>query len=110
MVKLDTTYPNNLIKIGANKDENDQIICEAKQTDIWFHLASFSSCHVIISCNKKNPIDKQMIWYCAELCKNNTKYKNLDNVKVNYLPIKSIKRTEEKGKVILKIKPNVIVI
>lgn len=108
MVKEDRTYPNNIIKIGENKDENDKIITEAKQTDIWFHLANLPSCHVIISCDKKNPVTRQMINYCGYLCKLNTKYKNIHTVTVNYCSIKNIKRTDEKGKVVIKGKPNII--
>jgi len=109
-MKEDLTFPDNPIKIGENKEENDDIIKEAKQTDIWFHLALFPSCHVIISCSKKHPIDKTMIQYCAALTKENTKYRNLKNVKVNYCPIKSVKRTQEKGKVIIKGKIETVAI
>lgn len=110
MVKEDKTFENNLIKIGENANDNDKIISEAAQTDIWFHLADFSSCHVIIKCSKEHPITKQMINYCAILVKENTKYKNLPKVTVNYTDIKNVKKTETKGKVILKGKiMNIIV-
>jgi len=102
MVKQDTTtYPDNHINIGENASENDQLVKEAKQTDIWFHLTNLPSCHLIISVDKKHPIDNSMIKFCATLVKQNTKYKNLPNVKVNYCPIKNVKRTKTKGAVIL---------
>lgn len=110
MVKEDNKYPDNLIKIGENKDDNDLIIKEAMQTDIWFHLAKYPSCHVIISCSKKNPVSKGMIRYCAQLVKDNTKYKNINNLKINYTEIKNIRRTDEPGKVIISSKPSSIVI
>lgn len=110
MVKEDNTFENNLIKIGQNADENDQIISEAKQTDVWFHLANLPSCHIIISCSKEFPITKQMINYCCSLTKENTKYKNLQKVKVNYTMIKNVKKTDVKGKVILKGKFDTIVV
>lgn len=110
MVKQDTTFENNLIKIGKNAEENDQIIKEAKQTDLWFHLSELPSCHVIIVCSKEFPVTKQMINYCAQLVKENTKYKDLAKVKVNYTEIKNVKRTEIKGKVILKGKVSSIIV
>jgi len=110
MVKEDITFENNLIKIGKNAEENDKIIKEAKQTDLWFHLSGLPSCHVIISCSKEFPVNKQMINHCSLLVKENTKYKDLAKVTVNYTEIKNVKRTETKGKVTLKGKIMSIVV
>lgn len=102
MVKEDYTFENNLIKIGQSAEENDKIVSDAKQTDIWFHLANFSSCHVIITCSNEYPITNQMINYCAMIVKQNTKYKNLSKVTVNYTEIKNVRKTNVRGMVILK--------
>ena len=110
MAKIDLTYENNKIKIGKNAEDNDNIIKEAKETDVWFHLAEFPSCHVIIECSKEKPITKQMIYYCGNLVKQNTKYKNIGSLKINYTDCKNVIRTEIKGKVILKGKINNIII
>ena len=110
MVKEDTTFENNLIKIGENKEENDQLVAKAKQTDLWFHLASLPSCHIILECDKKNKATKEMIKHCAVLVKENTKYKNHSKLKVNYTPIKNVKRTDTPGKVILKGKTECITV
>ena len=109
MVKIDNTFENNSIAIGENQTDNDQIISKSKQTDIWFHLANLSSCHVILSCTKKYPATKQMIKYCAMLTKQYTKYRNR-KVKVNYTTIKNIKKTKIKGQVIIKGKVKSIVV
>lgn len=101
MVKQDNHFENNPIKIGESAEDNDKIISDAKQTDTWFHLASFPSCHVVISCSKEYPLTKQMIYYCASLVKENTKYKNMPNLKVNYTTIKHVKKTDTPGKVSL---------
>lgn len=108
-MKEDQTFENNIIKIGSNANENDKLVKESKQTDIWFHLDKLPSCHVVISCDKKNPINNQMIKYCAQLCKDNTKYKN-QTVKVKYTEIKHVKRTETPGKVIIKGKSKTITV
>lgn len=110
MVKEDNTYPDNLIKIGKSAIENDQLVKEADDTDIWFHLESLPSCHVIISCSDLFPIDKEMITYCASLTKQNTKYRNHAKLKVSYTEIKNIKRTNTPGKVIILGKAKKIVV
>ena len=110
MVKEDYTFLNNLIKIGENSDDNDKIISDANQTDLWFHLANLSSCHVILSCSKNNMPTIQMINYCANLVKENTKFKNLQSVKVHYTQVKNIRKTNIKGKIIIKGKLSDVVI
>ena len=99
---IDKTFPQNEIKIGNNAQENDNLVKNAKQTDIWFHLANFPSCHEVVSIDKKNKLNKKIIKYCAKLCKDNTKYNNYRNIRVNYTEMKNVKRTEKQGKVALK--------
>ena len=110
MVVVDKKFINNLIKIGKNAKENDTIITEAKETDIWFHLADFPSCHVIIECSTEFQITKEMITYCANLVKENGKYKNIPKLKVNYTEIKNVMRTTTPGQVILKGKVKSIIV
>lgn len=110
MVKIDNTFENNPIKIGKNAIENDKLITEAKQTDIWFHLSKFPSCHIIIECSDDFPINNIMINYCAALVKQNTKYRNIPKLKVNYTCIKNIQKTEKLGCVLIKGRPYVVTI
>ena len=110
MVIVNDNFNDNKIKIGKNANENDNIIKEAKETDIWFHLADFPSCHVIIECSKNCPIDNKMIKYCADLVKQNGKYKNIPKIKVNYTEIKNISRTNIPGQVIIKGKVKSIIV
>ena len=110
MVKIDHTFENNPIKIGETSGENDEIIRESNQSDVWFHMHNLPSCHVIIKNTKEHPITKQMINYCANLVKENTKYRNLPKVKINYTQIKNVKKTDVKGRVHIKGKIQNIVI
>lgn len=110
MVKYDNTYPNNKIMIGENKEENDFLVSSAKDTDIWFHLASFPSCHVILESESHDIITKDMIRHCAFLCKENTKYKHIKKVKIIFTNIKNVKRTTIPGNVILKKRPLSIIV
>lgn len=110
MVKVDNTFENNPIVIGENQTDNDMIIETSLQTDIWFHLANLPSCHVILSCTKKNRITKKMIKYCATLVKQHTKYRNMKKIKVNYTSIKNIRKTNIKGEVIIKGKASCLIV
>jgi len=105
MSKIDNTFPFNAIKIGKNKKGNDEILKSAKPNDLWFHLSNLPSCHVILSVNDTKDITKEKIEYCANIVKQNTKFRNYKNIKVDYLPIKHIKRTLVPGEVILMKKP-----
>jgi predicted ribosome quality control (RQC) complex YloA/Tae2 family protein len=106
---IDVTFEDNTIYIGRNQEENDLIISKAKQTDFWFHLADFPSCHVILSCDKKRPMNNKMIEYCAKLTKENTKHK-YRKVKVIYTQMKNIRKTKVKGQVTIKGKVKTIVV
>lgn len=102
MVLDDLKFIYNKIRIGQNAEENDLLIIEAKQTDLWFHLAGLPSCHVVLSCDNINPHTKLMINYCGFLVKFNTKFKNIQKIKVHYTQIKNVHRTNIKGKVTIK--------
>ena len=98
MVKIDNTFENNPIMIGENQEDNDTVLSMAKQTDVWFHLgANLSSCHVVISCDKKHPINNEMKRYCASLVKKHSKHQR--KVRVIYTEKKNVRKTGIKGKV-----------
>ena len=86
-------------KIGKNSKENWELLNENKNY-IWFHLSAFPSCYVI--CCFENPTD-EMIQFGAELCKENTKYRNLKNLKVSYTPISNLEKGIKKEWFILKV-------
>ncbi len=98
----DHQYPANLIRIGNNAQENDDLIKISSQNDVWFHLSNLPSCHVVIQQSKKHKVTKEMILYCAELVKLNTKYKNYNRLQVDYTEIKNITRTKTPGTVTFK--------
>ena len=69
-------------RIGKNAIENWQLLDESKPEYMFFHLAYFPSCYVILKCNSDPGGD--IIKECALICKENTKYKNLKDIKVDY--------------------------
>ena len=96
-------FNDTQIIIGQNAKENWNIInfnCDF----IWLHLNSFPSCHVII---KDNNPDEEALNYAANLCKYNTKYKNLKNLYVCYTKCNNLKKGPDVGSVIYKSKRQV---
>ena len=92
------------IYIGANQAENDALIKKAPQHAMWFHLKNFPSAHaVVVNTAKAGVIDADVIKRAATLVKERAApgVRGLQNVGVNYLPIKYVRRTETPGKVIM---------
>lgn len=92
----DTTYT---IYIGENAKENWELIDQASQNDLWFHLDNLPSPHVIL-CVENKKIPKQIIKECALLCQSNSKYSNLKKISVIYTEIKHVSKDKQVGSVI----------
>ena len=86
--------------VGQNAKENWEIFNTTNPEYLLFHLASFSSCYVILENENDPSID--IIKDIALLCKQNTKYKNVPNIKVNYTKCKNIIIGEKVGEIIFK--------
>ena len=82
-------------KVGQNAKENWELL-SLNENYTWFHLKSFPSCHVVIE--KKDATQEEII-NGANLCLENTKYRNLKNIKVNYTLLKNIKKADKVGSV-----------
>jgi predicted ribosome quality control (RQC) complex YloA/Tae2 family protein len=95
-------YDNNeyIIQIGKNKNENWELIDNASNTDVWFHIEGQASCHVVLKNEDliKN-IPRQVIKRCAYLCKINSAAKTMSKCNVNYAPILSVIKTDIVGQV-----------
>ena len=89
-------------KIGQNAVENWKIFDNSKSSYLFFHLSSFPSCYVILECEEEWKYDLSIIKEVAELCKNNTKYKNLRDIKVDYTQCGNIEKGEVVGEIIYK--------
>lgn len=82
-------------KVGQNAKENWELL-SLDENYTWFHLKSFPSCHVVIE--KIDPTNDEIL-EGANLCLENTKYRNLKNIKVNYTLLKNIKKADKVGSV-----------
>jgi hypothetical protein len=100
--------------IGESAQENWNILDNANKINndfIWFHLNSFPSCFVIMYSNIENLRDNSLndyLTYGANLCKQNTKYRNLNDLKICYTSLKKLIKTNKIGEVIVSGKKNII--
>lgn len=106
----------NLIEycIGETAKENWELLDSLQQENsdyIWFHLNSFPSPYVIMKSTlfelQENSYNDYLT-YGAKLCKENTKYRYLKDIKVCYTTLKKLKKGEKQGEVIIKGKANII--
>ena len=90
------------IHVGANQAETEDLVKKAPQHAMWFHLKDFPSAHAVVV-NTAKTYDADVIKRAATLVKERAApgIRALQNVGVNYLPIKYVRRTETPGKVIL---------
>lgn len=86
--------------IGENSKENWKLLENTKPEYLFFHLSSFPSCYVIYE-SKEIP-NIEIIKQLAILCKKNTKYKNIPNLKVDYTLCNNIIKGEIEGEIYYK--------
>jgi len=98
--------------IGKTQQENHDVIDLGAPTDLWFHLADTSSCHVVavvpegIDRKARGKIIKQG----ALLCKQNTaKAATQQHVSVTYAPLSAVIKERTPGSVTVS-EPRTIVV
>lgn len=72
--------------MGKDAQGNWDLIVESEPDEVWIHLASFPSPHVVIS---PDPTTEQLI-EAGNLCRSNSKFKNLKNIKIVYTRIDNL--------------------
>tara|TARA_Y100000816_G_C25593003_1_gene318244 strand:- start:13 stop:357 length:345 start_codon:yes stop_codon:yes gene_type:complete len=108
------TYENIQFLLGQNAQENWDILDAAQKINsdyVWFHLNSFPSSYVIMYSSIENIHDSSLndyLIYGAKLCKQNSKYKNFNDLKICYTSLKKLTKTNKVGEVIVKGKKNII--
>jgi len=86
--------------IGGNSKENWNLLENVKPEYLFFHLSSFPSCYLIYESNKIPNVE--IIKEIASLCKKNTKYKNVPNIKVDYTLCDNIIKGDIEGEIYYK--------
>ena len=106
------TYKNIDFLIGENAQDNWNILDNAKKINekfIWFHLNCFPSCFVIMyNTINDSSFNNELLNYGANLCKQNSKYKYLKDIKVCYTTLDKINKTNKIGEVTIKGKKRII--
>lgn len=106
-------FNNIKFYIGQSAKENWDLLDKTiNKSYIWFHLNSFPSPYVIMYTSledlEKIDISNSYLYYGANLCKENSKYKFLKNLKIIYTPVKNLSKTSIIGEVLIKGKKNFI--
>lgn len=101
------------VKIGQNAQENWDLITSSSQNDIWFHLGgSMPSPHVVLA-NPENlkikKIPRYVLSRCANLCKEKSKFNNINRVSVIYTEIKNVSKGDKVGSVYTKQTLSIII-
>ena len=87
--------------VGSNAIQNFEIIDNACENDLWFHVNNRPSCHIIAQIPRDIPRKslKYVIKQGAILCKQNSKYKSDKNLEIIFAKIKNIQKTDVIGTV-----------
>jgi len=86
--------------IGKNAKENWYILSRAKPMDLFFHLSEFPSCYVILETKvEENFLDENILAQCARICLENTKYRNMKGIYVDYTFVYNVKKGSAVGEI-----------
>jgi predicted ribosome quality control (RQC) complex YloA/Tae2 family protein len=90
------------ILIGKDKVNNWQLIDDAKETDIWFHVANSPSAHILLQTEETSmrKIPRQVITRCACICKSKSSKKSDKKCEIIYTTIANVKKTTIVGQVV----------
>lgn len=84
------------IYLGADKNENEELIKYGLPEDVWFHVDKVSSAHVYLRLKKGESIDsisEGLLEDCAQLVKAHSIQGNkMNNVEVVYTPWSNLKK------------------
>ena len=87
--------------VGKNAKENFEIIDDASDNHIWFHVKGTSSSHVIAhledNLNKKDL--RYIVKQGAILCKQHSKMASSKNVEIIYTKVCNVTKTDIQGTV-----------
>jgi len=94
--------PNVECLVGQSQTDNDLVIYSGDNTDIWFHAADVSSCHVVVKVppHTSNNQMRYLVKAGAGLCKQNTKKLSSEKrVKFHYTCLANVSKTHVPGRV-----------
>lgn len=92
------------IIIGKNASQNQQLILDSDDNDLWFHVANYPSAHLVMKIHNiklKHKEMKKVIIQGAKQLKKLSKYSSVKNLEFNYTLIKHVQTTNTDGQVII---------
>ena len=89
-------------RIGKNAKENWALFEDSEPSDFLFHLSSFPSGYLILKCDENITPDVYVLNIASIVCKVNTKYRYLKNIKVDYTRCKNVQKGDFVGEIIYK--------
>jgi len=86
-------YKEFTILVGRNNAENDRIVREADQNELWFHAHGMPGAHVVIKGVKKE-IPQDVIEFASSLAAFYSKGRNSDKVPVDRTLVKHVRKAK----------------
>lgn len=93
------TFEGYTILQGTSAKENWELLDAAKPEHYFFHLSSFPSGYIILQSDEEKPLPI-VVKHCAKLCQEGTKYKNLQNLKVDYCQCSNVTKGDNVGEAV----------
>lgn len=81
--------------LGETAKENWDLLDKSKKHNMFFHLSSFPSGYVIT--DYEGVISNEILIKASKICKDNSKYKNLRNIKIDYCMCGNLIKGNEVG-------------
>ncbi len=79
------------VLVGKNNLQNDRLLSLADKNDLWFHVKSYHSSHVILKTDGKAP-SNFVLTACAEICAFYSQANGCNKVEVDYTQRKFVKK------------------
>lgn len=96
------------IFVGTSAKENWKLIDESDPFDLWLHVDNYPSGHVVIKERLKGKSElevpdypNQIIGLGADYCKSQSKYSNIQKLKIVYTLVANLKKGKEVGSVFI---------
>ena len=84
-------YMGYKILLGRNNLQNDRLVRQADQNDIWLHTQKYHSSHAII-CTHGGQVCDEVVLYAAQLCAYYSDGRNSGKIPVDYCKKKYVKK------------------
>jgi len=100
---IEILYENYSICIGENAIENDSLVKNSNDDDVWVHISDYPSAHGIIQNPSGKRVPKKIIKrVCCLIKSKNNRCKSMKDLQFDICPIKNVTSTNIPGRVTIK--------